>query len=145
MPTFHRPLRLTIAALWVIGIGLAGFTALRAWNRSGLASAVPFITVVVLGMALTRGVVRGNRWALRVSAVLLGAQVAGVIGSAWQLLHEVDETKARELRRLGVNPRFGVALNLMFSSAAVAVFGWAAARWLTAGPNGRRARQGPPG
>lgn len=141
--TFHRPLRLTIAALWIVGIALAGFTAPRAWVRLGAASAVPFIMVAALGIVLTRSVLRGRRWALRLSAVLLGGQLAGVIGSAWQLLQGVNGTKARELRRLGVNPRFGVAVNLVYSSAAVAVFGWIAARRLAAGRTNRRAHPGP--
>ena len=136
--TLHRPHVAAIAALWVVGIGLAGYAAPLAWRRSGVTSAVPFIAVIVLGALLARGVLRRSRWALCLSVVLLAAQIAGVVGSAWQLIHGVDETKGRELHRLGVNPRFGVALNLVFSSAAVVVFAWAAARWFRHRPVGRR-------
>jgi hypothetical protein len=129
---FHRPLRLTVGALWLVGIGLAGWTAPLASRRSGVVSGLPFVGVVVAGSFLLRGVLQADRRALAISMVLLGAQFGGVIGSAWQLGQGVDGAKARELRRLGVDPTVGVAVNLVYSAVAFGVFGWAAARWLRA-------------
>src|SRR5207245_9045031 len=111
----------------VVGIGLAGYAAPLAWRRSGVTSAVPFIAVIVLGALLARGVLRRSRWALCLSVVLLAAQIAGVVGSAWQLIHGVDETEGRGLPRLGVNPRSGAHVSLVFSYAAVVACAWAAA------------------
>lgn len=68
--------------------------------------------------------------ALIVSTVLLGAQVLGVIGSAWQLLSGVHGSKADELNRLGIDPELGVALNLVYSAVASAVFVWVLTRWV---------------
>jgi hypothetical protein len=55
-----------------------------------------------------------------------------VLGSAWQLLSGVHGSKAEELRRLGIDPELGVALNLVYSAIASAVFGWLVTRWLRA-------------
>jgi hypothetical protein len=94
-----------------------------------VASALPFIGAA-LGLAvLAAAVGRANRLALGISTVLLGAQILGVIGSAWVLMHGVEGSKARELRDLGVDPELGVALNLAYSAVASAVFAWVAARW----------------
>jgi hypothetical protein len=134
---FHPPLRRAVSALLVAGVGLAGFTAPLAWRRTGVASALPFIAVAVAGTILARAVLRSARWALVLSTVLLGAQLGGVVGSAWELAHGVNGSKSRELRRLGFDPEFGVSLNLAYSVVAFAVFGWVAARWL-----GTRARWG---
>lgn len=68
--------------------------------------------------ALAIGTARGTRWALRVSLVLLGLQLLGTIGSAWQLTHAAADEKAAELKRLGVDPTFGLTLNLMYSAIA---------------------------
>lgn len=127
--TFHRRARAAVAALWVVGISIAVFTAPRAWQRTGAISALPFAVVAVAGVRLTVGVLRAERWALAVSLFLLGAQVAGVIGAAWQLMSGVHGMKARELQRLGLDPVFGVGLNLAFSAVAVLVFSWVGIRW----------------
>ena len=127
---FHHRLRVTVAGLWLVGVGLAGFTAPRAWDRTGVAAALPFLAVTVGGIVLATAVLRANRAALAISTILLGAQILGVIGSAWQLADGVQGSKARELRDLGFDPEPGVALNLLYSAVASAVFAWAVARWL---------------
>ena len=137
---YHRRLRVTVAALWLVGVALAGFTAPRAWHRTGVVSALPFIAVVVGLLALTAAVLRGNRVALAISTAGLGAQILGVIGSAWELAQGVHGSKARELRDLGVDPELGVALNLIYSAVASAVFAWVVARWFA-----RRRRPSPAG
>jgi hypothetical protein len=113
------------------GVALAGFTAPLAWRRTGAAAALPFIAAAIGLAVLTFAVLRANRVALVVSTVLLGAQVLGVIGSAWQLLNGVHGSKADELHRLGVDPELGVALNLCYSAVASAVFVWVVFRWLS--------------
>jgi ABC-type branched-subunit amino acid transport system permease subunit len=118
-----------VAGLWLAGVGLAGFTAPRAWHRTGVASAVPFIAAA-LGLAiLATGVLRRSRVALAISTAGLGAQILGMLGSAWELARGVHGFKARQLRELGVEPSLGVALNLLYSAVASAVFAWIMRRW----------------
>ena len=128
-----------MAGLWLTGVALAGFTAPLAWRRMGVASALPFIAAATGLAALTFGVLRANRAALALSTAGLGGQILGVIGSAWELVQGVAGSKARELRRLGVDPTFGVALNLVYSALAWIVFAWVVTRWWT-GRRGKFAR-----
>jgi ABC-type branched-subunit amino acid transport system permease subunit len=111
---------------------LAGFTAPLAWRRIDFPAALPFIAVTVGLSVLALAVLRANRVALIVSTFGLGAQVLGVVGSAWELLGGVHGSKATELRRLGIDPELGVALNLVYSAVASAVFVWVMARWRSA-------------
>jgi hypothetical protein len=129
---FHSRLRATVAGLWLVGVAFAGFTAPLAWRRTGVAAALPFIAVTVGLSVLAVAVLRSNRVALTISTAGLGAQIFGVLGSAWELLNGVAGSKADELHRLGVDPEFGVTLNLIYSAVASAVFGWIVTRWLTA-------------
>jgi hypothetical protein len=134
---------MTVAGLWLAGVGFAGFTAPRAWQRTGVLSALPFVAVVLGLSVLAFAVLRANRVALVISAIGLGAQILGVFGSAWELAQGVHSYKARELRDLGVDPELGVALNLLYSAVASLVFAWLVARWFrsplrrTARPAGR--------
>ena len=118
-----------MASLWIVGVAFAGFTAPRAWQRTGVTSALPFVAVVFGLSVLAIAVLRANRLALIVSAIGLGAQILGVIGSAWELSQGVHSYKARELRDLGIDPELGVALNLLYSAVASLVFAWLVARW----------------
>jgi hypothetical protein len=118
-----------VATLWFAGVGFAGFTAPRAWHRTGVISALPFLAVVVGLTVLAVAVLRANRVALVISAIGLGAQILGVIGSAWELSQGVHGSKARELRDLGVDPELGVTLNLLYSAVASLVFAWLMVRW----------------
>jgi ABC-type branched-subunit amino acid transport system permease subunit len=119
-----------VAGLWLAGVALAGFTATRAWSRVGPTRALPYLAVVAGGIVLAAAVLRRNGVALAISTIGLGGQILGVIGSAWELAVGVHDFKARELRDLGFDPEFGVALNLLYSAVASAVFAWAVARWL---------------
>jgi hypothetical protein len=121
-----------VASLWLVGVALTGFTAPRAWHRTGVVSALPFMAVTVALLVVAAAVMQGLRAALIVSTVALGGQILGVIGSAWELTQGVHGSKARELRDLGVDPELGVALNLVYSLVASAVFIWLVARWLAA-------------
>jgi hypothetical protein len=74
--------------------------------------------------------------------LLLGAQVFGALGSGWELMHGAHGDKAQELRSLGIDPTFGIALNLVYSLVASVLFGWALGRAYrrpppTAPPGGR--------
>jgi hypothetical protein len=127
---FHQRLRSAVAGLWLVGVALAGSTAPLAWRRTGVVAALPFLAAAVGLAVLAVAVLRANRAALAISTVLLGAQILGVLGSAWQLLSGVHGSKADELQHLGINPELGVALNLGFSAVASAVFVWVLTRWL---------------
>jgi hypothetical protein len=129
---FQRRQRAAVAGLWFVGVAIAGSTAPVAWQRTGVTAALPFIAAASGLALLALAVLRANRVALMVSLVLLGAQILGVVGSAWQLWRGVHGSKADELHRLGIDPEFGVALNLVYSAIASAVFGWLVARWLRA-------------
>ena len=113
-----------------MGVTLAGFTAPLAWGRTGVVAALPFVAAATGLAFLALAVLRANHVALTISTVLLGAQILGVLGSAWQLLRGVHGSKADELHRLGIDPELGVALNLVYSSVASAVFAWVLTRWL---------------
>ena len=129
---FQPRLRAVVAGLWLVGVALAGFTAPLAWTRTGVVGALP-LAAAALGLAvLAVAVLRANRVALTVSTVLLGAQILGVLGSAWQLRNGVHGAKADELHRLGIDPELGVALNLIYSAVASVVFAWVLTRWLGA-------------
>jgi hypothetical protein len=129
---FHPRLRTTVAVLWLVGVALAGFTAPLAWRRMGVVAALPFVGAACGLVVLAFAVLRTNRMALIVSSILLGGQILGVIGTAWQLLNGVHGTKADELHRLGIDPEFGVGLNLLYSAVASGVFAWVVTRWLSA-------------
>jgi len=101
-----------------------------------------FAAVAVALVVLAIATARGARWALVVTIVLLGAQVFGALGSGWELMRGADGDKADELRSLGIDPTFGIALNLVYSLVAFALFVWALGRARhrapsTAPPDGR--------
>jgi hypothetical protein len=120
-----------VAGLWLVGAALAGGTAPLAWRRTGVVAALPFLAAAAGLAFLAVAVLRANRVALTVSTVLLGAQILGVLGSAWQLLNGVHGSKADQLHRLGIDPGLGVALNLAYSAVGSAVFIWVLSRWLS--------------
>lgn len=101
--------------------------AILAVPRLGALSALTFATVAGALAILAVATLRARRWAVLVSLVLLGAQFAGVVGSAWELQAGVDPAKARQLRALGFDPTAGVAINLAYSAVAFGLFCW----WVT--------------
>jgi hypothetical protein len=121
------PLRRAAAALWLAGAAIAGMTAVLAVTHENASSPVMFAAVAVALVALAISTVRGLPWALAVTSVLLGAQVFGALGSGWELMHGPYGDKADELRSLGVDPTFGIVLNLVYSLVACALFVWALA------------------
>ena len=127
---FHAPLRRGVTALWLAGAALAGSTAPLAAVRLGVASSLPFVAAAGALVLLALATFRGARWGLVASFILLGVQLFGVVGSAWQLGRGADTAKAGELRELGFDPTLGFALNLAFSAIAFSLFVWASIRWL---------------
>lgn len=134
------PIRRAAAALWLVGAAIAGITAALAATHQKASSPVVFATVAVALVVLAIATARGALWALVVTSVLLGAQVLGALGSGWELVHGADGDKAEELRNLGIDPTFGIALNLVYSLAAFTLFVWA-----LSGARRRASSTAPPG
>jgi hypothetical protein len=129
---FHRPLRLCAAVLCLFGAGLAAVSAVLAFFRLGVGQGVAFAVVAAVLSVLAVGVLRAVKWVLAVSVVGLAAQLGAVVGAAWELAVGVNAAKAHQLREMGFDPAFGVAVNLGFSAVASALFGWFMVRWFCA-------------
>lgn len=114
-----------VGGLWLAGAALAALTGVLALAH-GSWGYVALYGVVTAGLVtLAVAVRRGIRLAAVVSLVLLGSQLVGVVGAAWEL-SDPDETsaKARHLADLGVDYRLALAANFGYSAVASAVFGW---------------------
>ena len=131
---FSPRLRQAVAGLWLVGAVITGATAVRAADRTGAASAFAFAAIGAGLVVLAVATMRVQRWALALSLVLLGLQVLGAIGSALQLVRGVEGGKSSELRRLGIDPTLGVALNLAYSAVASVLFLIAIRRAVTRSP-----------
>ena len=121
-PEFSDGVRRAVVALWVAGAAIAVAIVPLAIARESPRSGVLYAAVAVALVALAIGTAHGTRWALRISLVLFGLQLFGAIGSAGQLAHRAADEKAAELKRLGVDPTFGLTLNLIYSAIAFSVF-----------------------
>lgn len=126
---FHRPLRLCAAIWWLAGAALAAISAVLAFSRLGAGQSLVFAVVAVALAVLALFVLRAAPWALWVSIVGSGGQVAAVIGTVLELAVGIDAAKARDLRQLGFDPTLGVAINLVYSAVASVLFGWLVVRW----------------
>jgi hypothetical protein len=115
------PYRRWASGLWWAGSLLALTTFPLASIRIGGAAGVPFAIAGIALAVLAVECARGARLALVLTAISLAGQVLGVAGSSWELITNPDNAKSKELRSLGVNPRVGVAINLMYSALAVAL------------------------
>lgn len=115
--------------LWAVGAGLAGSTGVLAAARSMGGYALLYLAVAAALGALAFATRRGSRAAGTVTFVLLGSQVIGTAGAAWELAVGNDEgAKARHLHDLGVNYRLALAANLAYSAVASILFAWLLAR-----------------
>jgi hypothetical protein len=121
-PELSHGVRRAVVALWLAGATIAGAIVPLAAARQSPSSGALYAAVAVALVALAIGTARGTRWALRVSLVLLGLQLFGAIGSAWQLAHAAADEKTAELQRLGVDPTLGLTLNLIYSAIAFSLF-----------------------
>jgi pimeloyl-ACP methyl ester carboxylesterase len=126
---FHRPLRIATAALAGAGAMLAALTVGPAFARLGTGQGLTFLAVTVAGSGLAVAVLRGVRWVLATSAVLLGGQLVAVIGTAWELIGGISTSKTRMLQQLGFSPTAGVLINFVYSTVALALFCWLAQRF----------------
>lgn len=114
------------------GAPLATIAAGLAFIRLGTAQGLAFLAVAVAIIGLAVAVLRGVRWALATSAVLLGGQLGAVIGTVWELTVGIAISKAGALRRLGFSPTSGLLIDLVYSTVAMILFCWLAQRWLRA-------------
>ena len=121
--------RTAVLVLWAVGVALAGGTAVVAAVRVGTAATLPYVGAATVLTALLVGVACRMRWALIVSLVLLGAQIFGSLGAAWELATGTSGLKRDELERLGADPTVALAFNLAYSLAGSAVFAWAGWRY----------------
>ncbi len=117
---FNPPLVAAVSAFWLLAAGIVVFAATR-----GLFVIVALVPAFVL---LAAGTWMRWRWALATDLVLLGSQVIGAAGSAYELTVRGGGDKGAQLRAMGVDPFFGVALNLAVSLLGTALFVWALAR-----------------
>jgi hypothetical protein len=114
---YRRP-----ASCWMLGGAImASGTAPLAAARLGYLAAVPYLLVAVATTTLAVGCLRAWRGALAVTGVVLGAQVVNVAGALWAVVVNPGGTKAEDLQRMGINPRSAFAVNLVYSSCAVAL------------------------
>jgi hypothetical protein len=127
---FAVRLRVCAAVLCLCGTGLAGMSAALAFPRLGVGQGVAFTAVAVATAVLAVAVLAATRWALWVVLLGIAGQPIAVLGTVGELLAGVDAGKAAQLRRLGFDPTVGVAVNLVYSSLASAVFVWWLVRWL---------------
>jgi hypothetical protein len=130
-------MRWPAVALWGVGAGLAAITGALAVAHSmvgyGLLYALVAAALGVLAAALSRR----SRWAEVITFCLLGSQVIGTGGAAWELANGADDTaKSRHLHDLGVNYRWALAANLAYSAMASVLFVWAVVRVVRAGRRG---------
>jgi hypothetical protein len=108
---------------------LCVLAAILSFQRVGTAHAIVYIVVGTALLAAGSVVVKGYRWALWGALVLLGGQIAAVVGTAWELTHDIAEVKAAQLRQLGFTPTTGVTINLIYSGCAFLLFAWIIIRW----------------
>ena len=121
--------RPAVLALWALGVAVAGGSATVAAVRVDAAAALPYVGAATVLTALLVGVACRMRWALIVSLVLLGAQIFGSFGAAWELATGASALKREELERLGADSTVALAFNLAYSLAGSAVFAWAGWRY----------------
>jgi hypothetical protein len=117
---FNPPLAAAVVAFWLLASGIVIFGATR-----GLLVILALLPAFLL---LAAGTWRRWRWALAADLVLLGSQLIGAAGAAYELAARGGGDKGAQLRAMGVDPFFGVLLNLAVSLLGTTLFGWALAR-----------------
>ena len=119
-----RPLRIALTALWVSGATLAAVTAVVAIRRNagGVGGYAGVAMALTLGAFFTA---RGHRLITMIGLVGCAGQPLAVAATAWELTHRVSHTQVEKLQALGVNPRVGVTINLVFSLCASGLAVWA--------------------
>jgi hypothetical protein len=125
---FHRPLAAAVAGLYAIGCGLAitAGVASAVHQRPGDLAVFSAVAVVLAVGAVL--VWRRVRWVVVLSLIVLAGQIAGVIGSGWELATGIARFKSEQLNALGFDPTTAVTINLIYSSVAFGLFCWFAIR-----------------
>jgi hypothetical protein len=120
----RRPLRLALTSLWIAGALLAAVTAVMATRRdAGGVGGYAGAAVALALMALFT--TRGHRLITTIGLVICALQPIAVAATAWELTHDISHTQVHKLQQLGVNPRLGVAINLVFCACASVLAVWA--------------------
>ena len=118
----HGGLADVVAAWWWVGAGIAGSVTFLAATRLGATAAAPYAVVTIALLVLAAATRGRRRWAAAISLLLLSVQLAGVVGSATELVQADGSAKAETLRALGVDPTVGILLNLTYAAIASALF-----------------------
>src|SRR3954454_16054876 len=129
---FSRPLRLGVAGLWGAGACLAGMTAILSFTHH-LDQAIPYAVITVLLVLMAIYTARGQRVALMVGLAICALQPIAAIAAGWELLNGISKSQVHKLDDLGIDPTFGVALNVVFSVVASLLAVWAYREWRAAG------------
>ena len=119
---FSAPLRWCTAVLCLAGTGLCALAAVLSFQRVGTAQAIVYIVVGIALLAAGFVVVKGYRWALWGALVVLGGDIAAVVGTAWELTHDIAEFKVAQLRQPGSRPPAGVTINLILFGLRISSF-----------------------
>jgi hypothetical protein len=129
---FSRPLRLALAGLWIAGACLAGLTAILSLSHH-LGQAVPYVVITVVLVLMALYTARGQRWVTLIGLAICTLQPIAAIAAAWELVTGISESQVHKLNDLGIDPTFGVALNVVFSVVASLLAVWAYREWRAAG------------
>lgn len=135
-PVVSRPLRWCLTGLVGAGVGLAVTAAILSFAHHDVGDGIVYLAVSVGLSLVTAGTARSVRWITALILVVCAGQIAAVIGTVLELVYGVAPVKAAQLRRLGLTPKLGVAVNLLYSTVAFGLFCWYVWRWR----RGRRPR-----
>ena len=117
---FSGSLKWAVVGFWVLSTGIVIYTATRGLR--------PILLLVPVFAVLAVGTARGWWQALLADLVLLGLQLIGVAGSAYELFQRGGGDKGAQLRAIGVDPFYGVLVNLVVALLATGLFAWALGR-----------------
>jgi hypothetical protein len=123
-----RGQRLATAGFWLLSaaVVVVAIALLIVTHRDPhLALSVALFGVLVAAFALLAGgSVRGWTWVLWLSVVILGFQIAGVIGSLHELA-SASSAKGKQAHDLfGIDPTLALLLNLAVSALGFLLFLW---------------------
>jgi hypothetical protein len=133
----HRPLRIGVEVLLLLGVGLAATGAVAAATHGQPAQVWAFLAVGVILASAAGLVARRVRWVIVVCFLAFAGQLAAVAGTVAELVFGVAEVKQRQLRGLGLDPATAVAVNLVWSALGFGLFCWLAMRWWARRRRGR--------
>ena len=139
---FHRPLRLAVTGLVLVGATLAAIAAILCLTHHVFTQLPAFVAVMTVLIVDAVMVWRRIRWAVLVTLAGLAGQAFAVVGTIVELGFGVADVKVRQLQQLGFNPTAGVIINLIYSLMGFVVFCWFAARWLNSRPTRTRSSVG---